>query len=118
MKTLVLGASTDPSRYANRAIKLLRAHNHEVVAVGLDEGNVAGVDILHDMPANEPVDTVTLYLNPKRQAAYYDKIMQLKPRRIIFNPGTENSELVKLAAQNGIETEEACTLVLLNTGQY
>jgi len=118
MKTLVLGASTDASRYANRAIKLLRAHNHEVVAVGMDEGNVAGVDIIHEIPANEKVDTLTLYLNPKRQVAYYDRIMKLKPRRIIFNPGTENSELEKLAADNGIETEEACTLVLLNTGQY
>ena len=118
MKTLVLGASTDSSRYANRAIKLLRAHNHDVVAVGLDEGNVAGVDIIHDIPGEEKIDTVTLYLNPKRQTAYYNKILNLKPRRIIFNPGTENSELEKLAAENGIKTEEACTLVLLNTGQY
>lgn len=117
MKTLVLGASTDTARYANRAIKLLRAHNHEVVAVGKDEGNVAGVDIIHDIPA-EQVDTVTMYLNPLRQKLYYDKILSLKPRRIIFNPGAENHELEKLAADNGIATEEACTLVLLNTGQY
>lgn len=118
MKTLVLGASTDPSRYANRAIKLLRSHNHEVVAVGLDEGKVSDVPIMHDMPLGEEIDTVTLYLNPVRQKMYYDKILDLKPRRIIFNPGTENYELIKLANANGIETEEACTLVLLNTGQY
>ncbi len=118
MKTLVLGASTDTSRYSNRAIKLLRAHNHEVVAVGSSEGNVAGIDIVHDIPAGEKIDTVTMYLNPVRQAGYYNKILQLKPRRIIFNPGAENAELAKLAHQNGIATEEACTLVLLNTGQF
>ena len=118
MKTLVLGASTNPSRYANRAIKLLRAHQHEVVAVGLDEGAVADVNIIHDIKPDEKVDTVTLYLNPLRQKDYYNKILNIKPRRIIFNPGTENAEFEELAAQNGIATEEACTLVLLNTGQY
>ena len=118
MKTLVLGASTDPARYANRAIKLLRAHDHEVVAVGKDEGSVADVNIVHDFPADNKVDTVTLYLNPVKQQSYYQQILNLKPRRIIFNPGTENDELVKLATEKGIETEEACTLVLLNTGQY
>ncbi len=118
MKTLVLGASTDPSRYANKAIKLLRSHNHEVVAVGLDEGAVSGVPIIHDMPVDGNIDTVTLYLNPVRQKMYYDKILNLRPRRIIFNPGTENNELNMLANAKGIETEEACTLVLLNTGQY
>ncbi|MDB5282860.1 MAG: CoA-binding protein [Bacteroidota bacterium] len=117
MKTLVLGASTNPSRYSNRAINLLRAHKHEVVAVGLDEGKVGDVKILHDFP-NEEIDTVTMYLNPERQHGYYDKIINAKPRRIIFNPGAENPELEKLAAQNNILTEEACTLVLLNTGQY
>ena len=118
MKTLVLGASTDTSRYANKAIRLLRTHNHEVVAVGKDEGSVDGVGIIHDIPADDEIDTVTLYLNPVRQQAYYQKILNLKPRRIIFNPGTENEELEKLAAKKGIATEEACTLVLLNTGQY
>ena len=118
MKTLVLGASTDPSRYANKAIKLLHSHNHEVVAVGLDEGSVSGVPIIHDVPVDGDIDTITLYLNPVRQKLYYDKILNLKPRRIIFNPGTENNELNKLANAEGIETEEACTLVLLNTGQY
>jgi len=118
MKTLVLGASTDSYRYANKAIRLLRAHNHEVIAVGKDEGNVGDVAILHDIPTNDKIDTVTMYLNPFNQKGYYQQIMQMKPRRIIFNPGAENSELEKLAAENGIATEEACTLVLLNTGQY
>ena len=118
MKTLVLGASTDPSRYANRAIKLLRAYHHEVVAVGLHDGSVADVSIVHDFPVGEKIDTLTVYLNPVRQQAYYKKILELKPRRIIFNPGAENPELEKLATDNGIAIEEACTLVLLNTGQY
>jgi len=118
MKTLVLGASTDTSRYSNKAIRLLRAHDHEVVAVGKDEGAVEGVRIIHDIPADDKVDTLTLYLNPERQKLYYSKIISLKPRRIIFNPGTENLELEKLAAGHGIATEEACTLVLLNTGQF
>jgi predicted CoA-binding protein len=118
MKTLVLGASTDPARYSNRAIKLLHAHKHDIVAVGRDKGTVAGVDIISDIPANEKIDTVTLYLNPVRQKDYYNKILALKPRRIIFNPGAENPEFEKLAEGQGILTEEACTLVLLNTGQY
>ena len=117
MKTLVLGASLNPSRYSNRAIKLLRAYKHEVLAVGLDEGKAEDVKIEHNFP-NEKIDTVTVYLNPERQKAYYDKIISAKPRRIIFNPGAENAELEKLAEQNNIAVEEACTLVLLNTGQY
>ncbi len=118
MKTLVIGASTHDYRYSNKAIKLLRAHKHEVVAVGRETGEVSGVDIEHDMPAQNDIDTVTLYINPMHQQAYYDKLVELKPRRVIFNPGTENRELEALLEKNGIATEEACTLVLLNTGQY
>lgn len=118
MKTLVIGASTHDYRYSNKAIKLLRAHKHEVVAVGRETGEVSGVNIEHDMPAQNDIDTVTLYINPMHQQAYYDKLVELKPRRVIFNPGTENSELEALLEKNGIATEEACTLVLLNTGQY
>ncbi len=118
MKTLVLGASTNPSRYSFKAIKLLRAYKHEVLAVGRDTGNVDDVTILSSFPENEKIDTVTMYLNPLHQKNYYEKIIAIKPRRIIFNPGAENDELEKLAEQNGIKTEEACTLVLLNTGQY
>ena len=118
MKTLVLGASTNLSRYSNKAIKLLRAYKHDVLAVGRDTGLVEDVTIQSSFPENEKIDTVTMYLSPLHQQAYYDKIIAAKPRRIIFNPGAENTELEKLAAQNGIKTEEACTLVLLNTGQY
>ena len=118
MTTLVLGASLNPERYSNRAIKLLRRYRHEVIAVGLDEGKVDGVEIVHDLPKDEKIDTVTVYLNPERQKAYYERILKAKPRRIIFNPGAENAELESLAEQNGIMTEEACTLVMLNAGQY
>ncbi|MES2621812.1 MAG: CoA-binding protein [Bacteroidota bacterium] len=118
MKTLVLGASTHPSRYSFIAINDLLETGHEVVAVGKDKGEVNGVKIMHDFPADGNIDTVTMYLNPVRQKEYYDKIVSLKPRRIIFNPGAENPELAKLARENGIKTENACTLVLLSTGQY
>lgn len=118
MKTLVLGASTHPSRYSYIAINDLLKHRHAVVAVGKDEGEVNGIKISHAFPESGTIDTVTMYLNPVRQKDYYDKILALKPRRIIFNPGAENPELAKLAGEHGIETENACTLVLLNTGQF
>ena len=118
MKTLVLGASIHPSRYSFIAINHLLEHGHEVVAVGKDGGEVNGVKIQNDFPKGEVIDTVTMYLNPIRQKDYYDKILNLKPRRIIFNPGAENPEFEKLAHQNGIQTETACTLVLLSTGQF
>ena len=117
-KTMVLGASTNPSRYSYLAINKLVAHNHPVVAVGLKEGVVNNVQIVKDKPVEKDVDTVTLYLNPQTQIPYYDYIISLNPKRIIFNPGTENDELVLLAEKNGIEAIEACTLVLLGTGQY
>ena len=118
MKTLVLGASTNPERYSNRAIRLLRTHGHEVLGVGLKEGKVADVAIANKFPVDGGIDTVTVYMNPLHQRSYYSTIIKAHPRRIIFNPGAENDELEKLAEKNGIETEQACTLVLLNTGQY
>ena len=118
MKTLVLGASVHPSRYSYKAIELLRAHRHEVVAIGKDEGNIQDIKIQHDFSAADKIDTVTMYLSIPHQKLYYDKIVAAKPRRIIFNPGAENNELKNIAEQSGIKTEEACTLVLLNTGQY
>ncbi|TYP97053.1 hypothetical protein C7447_10566 [Tenacibaculum adriaticum] len=116
--TLVLGASQNPDRYANRAIHSLRKNNKEVVAVGLRIGTVMDVEIVTGTPAFKNIDTVTLYLNPQRQKEYYDYIISLQPRRVIFNPGTENMELMKLLRQQQIETEVACTLVLLSTNQY
>jgi predicted CoA-binding protein len=117
-KTLVLGASTNPSRYSYLAMDRLSAHSHPVVAIGLREGKVGNVNIVKGRPELKDIDTVTLYLNPTNQKPYYDYILSLKPKRIIFNPGTENDELEQLARENGIRPMEACTLVMLSTGQY
>jgi predicted CoA-binding protein len=117
-KTLVLGASDNPERYSNMAIMRLRGKGHPVVAIGHRLARTGDVDIGTEKKAFTDVDTVTLYLNPLRQAAYYDYILSLHPNRIIFNPGAENPELAGLARANGIQPLSACTLVLLSTGQY
>ncbi|MBU6121838.1 CoA-binding protein [Hymenobacter siberiensis] len=117
-KTLVLGASDNPARYSYRAAHMLKNHGHEVVPVGIRKGQVAGLDIHTDRPQETDIDTVTLYVGPQNQPTWYDYILDLKPKRILFNPGTENPELERLAQQRGIQTEEACTLVLLSIGQY
>ena len=115
---MVLGASLKPSRYSYLAVNRLVAKKHQVVAIGLKEGTVAGISIITEKLHFDDIDTVTLYLNAQRQADYYDYILSLKPRRVIFNPGTENPELAELLQKNNIEYEEACTLVLLGTDQY
>lgn len=117
-KTLVLGATTNKGRYAYLAVNALLRHGHEVVPVGIRTGEVAGIPIRHGLPPVEGVDTVTLYIGPARQAAYYDYLLSLRPARIIFNPGTENPELEALAEAQGIETVEGCTLVMLSVGSY
>ena len=117
-KTLVLGASENPARYSNLAINRLKNHQHPVVAIGKKEGVVAGIPISTKKIEAADIDTVTLYLNPALQKEYYDYIISLHPKRIIFNPGTENDELATLAIENNIKPIEACTLVLLSTGQY
>ena len=117
-KTLVLGASDNPSRYSFLAINRLRNHGHPVIAIGKKKTQVADVRITDEKIFDAGVDTVTLYLNPLHQQQYYDYILSLKPKRIIFNPGAENDELYNLAKKNGILPVEACTLVLLSTGQY
>jgi uncharacterized protein len=117
-KTLVLGASDNPSRYSYLAIQRLRDQGHPVAAVGKKYGRVADVEIEREKTAIDNIDTVTLYLNPLHQQDYYDYILSLKPKRIIFNPGAENEELATLAERHHIKTIEACTLVLLSTGQY
>jgi predicted CoA-binding protein len=117
-KTLVLGASDNPSRYSYLAVNRLRSHGHPVVAIGKKKTMVADVPIEKEKKDWNDVDTVTLYLNPTHQQQYYDYILSLKPKRIIFNPGAENDELAELAVKNNIEPIEACTLVLLSTGQY
>ena len=117
-KTLVLGASDNPSRYSYLAIQRLRSHGHPVVAIGRNHTQVADVPVTVQPVPEKEIDTVTLYLNPSHQQEYYDYILSLAPKRIIFNPGTENPELDKLAQQKGIKTLEACTLVMLSTNQY
>lgn len=117
-KTLVLGASENPERYSNKAILKLRSKGHPVVAIGKRKGKVEDVEIGTEQQPLEDIDTVTLYLNPDNQKPYYDYILSLHPKRIVFNPGTENAELEHMAEERGIEAQEACTLVLLATGQY
>ncbi|TCZ74988.1 CoA-binding protein [Flaviaesturariibacter aridisoli] len=117
-KTLVLGASDNPSRYSYLAIRRLSAHQHPVVAIGRKPGEVSGVPISTGQQPEEGIDTVTLYLNPQNQKPYYDYILGLKPKRIIFNPGTENDELIAKAKQAGIQPVLGCTLVMLSTGEY
>ena len=117
-KTLVLGASTNPERYSYRAVRKLLENNIPVNAVGNKPGEIDGVTI-HTTPVSvKGIDTVSLYLNAGKQVMYYDYILGLNPRRIIFNPGTENPELEELARKQGIETLEACTLVLLSIGRF
>ena len=117
-KTLVIGASTNPERYSNKAIHSLRRHGHEVVALAKREGKVSDILIQTDFPEKEDIHTVTMYIGAKRQAEYYKQILELKPERVIFNPGAENFELAEMLESKGIETIEGCTLVMLNTGQY
>ena len=117
-KTLILGATDNPSRYANLAANKLVSFGHPIVNIGIKSGLAAGVQIEQANKIFQDIDTITLYLGPQNQTQYYDYIIQSKPKRIIFNPGTENRELEELAEKNGIETLEACTLVMLSTGQY
>lgn len=117
-KTLVMGASTLPTRYSYKAIKMLQRYGHPVVAMGKKEDNLDGVPIKKGEAPFEGVDTVTLYLNPMNQQQYYDYIIGLKPKRVVFNPGTENPELYRLLEKAGIESDIGCTLVMLSTGQY
>ncbi len=119
-KTAIIGATTNPSRYAFIAAERLVRHGHEIVPVGIKKGTVAGVEILdiRTYPKITGIDTLTLYLGPQNQPPWYDYLISLQPNRIIFNPGTENYEFQKMASKSGIETEEACTLVLLSMGAY
>jgi len=117
-KTIVLGASPNPSRYSYLAVNRLLAHGHEVIPIGKKKGTINNLDIITEPLALADVDTITLYLNAQNQKQYYDYIVSIHPKRIIFNPGAENDELAKLAVNNNIEPIEACTLVLLSTNQY
>lgn len=117
-KTLVLGASTNPERYSNRATLRLLQHNHEVVLFGQKAGEINGIVIETKWNPTWNVDTITLYLGAKNQVNYYEKIIALKPKRVIFNPGTENLDFMNLLRLNSVMYEVACTLVLLSLGEY
>ncbi len=117
-KTLVIGASDNPSRYSYLAVKRLQLYGHPVVAIGRKHSFIEGVEINTEKIHWDNINTVTLYLNPSHQPEYYEYILSLHPKRIIFNPGAENDELALLARKNNIEVLEACTLVLLSTNQY
>ena len=117
-KTVVLGASDSPMRYSFLAVRRLKSYDHPVVAIGKKEGMIDDTKIITEHPDITDVDTVTIYLNPTHQKQYYDYILALHPKRIIFNPGAENSELESLAKNNGIQPINGCTLVMLGTGQY
>lgn len=119
-KTVIIGATPNPSRFAYLAAARLKEHNIEFVPVGIKKGSVFGKEILdlRQLPEISEVDTITLYINPDHQREWYNYFFKLNPRRVIFNPGTENSELEKLLEQKNIEALEACTLVMLGSGQY
>ncbi len=116
--TLVIGASEKPSRYSNRAINMLRDYNHKVKAIGLRSGIVADVQIDTGVPEYEDIDTITMYIGYDKQEPLYDYIISLSPRRVIFNPGTENNDLSKLLTARGVEVIEFCTLIMLDRGSY
>jgi predicted CoA-binding protein len=117
-KTLILGATTNSGRYAYIAANRLVNSGHSIVNVGIKAGEVAGVPIEKPGTIHTDIDTITLYIGPDHQESMYDYILNTNPKRIIFNPGTENSKLKKMAEEKGIATEYACTLVLLSVGQY
>ena len=119
-KTLVLGATTNPSRYAYLASNMLKDYGHKIIPVGIKKGVVAGEEIvdLRERPQIEDVDTVTLYIGSQNLSEWEDYIIGLKPKRIIFNPGTENYDLEQKALKNGIEVVFGCTLVMLRSNSY
>ena len=117
-KTLVLGASPNPIRFSHKAVKSLVRHGYEVIPLGIRKGDIMWQKIIIGKPDLKEIHTITLYLNPENQKQYYDYIIGLEPKRIIFNPGSENQELIELATKNNIETSIACTLIMLNTHNY
>ncbi len=117
-KTLIIGASENPARYANRAAKMLLQHGHPIELVGLREGKIGGEPIQAGTPKLQDIDTVTLYVGPQNQHGYYDYIRDLKPKRVIFNPGAENPDFARQLISQGIEPINACTLVMLSVGTY
>ncbi|HYG01271.1 MAG TPA: CoA-binding protein [Chryseosolibacter sp.] len=119
-KTVIIGATTDRSRYAYIAASMLTSYNHEIVPIGIKKGELFGTHIqdIYEKPDVGDVDTITLYIGPQRQPEWYDYMLSLKPKRIIFNPGTENDTFEQMASDQGVEVVHGCTLVMLRSGQY
>ena len=117
-RTVVLGAVAFPSRYSFKAVHALVEKGHEVIPFGIRDGSIAEIEIIKERPKLEDVDTVTVYLNQQNQLAWYDYLLELQPKRVIFNPGAENKELVALLREKSIQTVEDCTLVMLAVGRY
>jgi predicted CoA-binding protein len=117
-RTLIIGATPNTSRYANKAAFRLVNTGHKIVNIGINKGEAAGVEIERVGEVYSKIHTITLYINEKHQSEYYDYILKTKPKRLIFNPGAENKELFEIAEKAGIEAIEACTLVMLATNQY
>jgi predicted CoA-binding protein len=116
--TLVLGASAKQERYSNLCVRRLLQHGHPVLAVGRRSGEIGTVPIITDIPAGSPIDTVTMYMNADNQRIWEERLLALRPRRIIFNPGAENPKFARRAQAQGVEVIDACTLVMLSTGEY
>lgn len=116
-RTLVLGAGPKPERFSNKAVRLLTRYGHPVIAVGLREEQINDIPIQKDFP-EEIYHTLTLYINAQRQEAFYEKVENQLPKRVIFNPGTENPEWAERLAKQGVEVVERCTLVMLNSGEF
>lgn len=117
-RTLVLGASPNPIRFSYKAVKSLIRHGYEVVPIGIREGDIMWQKIIVGKPKMTDIHTITIYLNPENQKEYYDYILELAPKRLIFNPGSENQELIEIAMKNNIEVSIACTLIMLNSNNY
>jgi len=117
-KTLILGATPNPNRYAYLAARKLNKFGHQIVLVGIKKGEVMEEKIINDKNIQKDIDTITLYIGKRHQEEWYDYILNTQPKRLIFNPGTENPELFDLAKNNNIEPIYACTLVMLSTGEY
>jgi len=117
-KTLVLGASLKPYRFSNKAVRELRMYRIPQVAIGLREGTIGDVPVMTGTPPVDGIHTITLYVGPPRQPAFYNYIFSIQPKRIIFNPGTENPELMEMAKNKGIEVVTDCTIVMLELGLF
>jgi len=117
-KTVVIGASPNPERYAYQAVRSLKLHGHDVIAVGLRAGEIDGISIHVDKPKIDEVDTISLYVGPAHQSAWYEYMESLHPKRLILNPGTESKEIIDWAQEHNITVDQACTLVLLSIGSY